>query len=305
MTQLGGGMMFGGGLLSGLGSVVGGAATNRAGRKARDFYGRQTQAGANRLGSLVYGEGFSGSPNIDPIYQQMMGLIPRLGHGQAGILGQFDQATGGLNAAAGQALQRSELAGGRGDSIARGFNRGAESLIDLEYQNALANATGLAQGANRAGGFQSTASNQQIAGVGAPLMRGMLGAKLGARNATAQMRLGNLNQAAGRGAQLSNAQLGRQYQRSGARTGMQQGNLQRDLAQRQMPMNMALGIGQSNIMNPWLNQNTSQYYPGASGLGSALGGVGNAAAGFGAQQYGQAQQFQNTQKLLGQAGYPQ
>lgn len=69
--------------------------------------------------------------------------------------------------------------------------------------------------------------------------------------------------------------------RSTQRTGLRSAHLANEQALRMLPIDTELGVNQGSIMNPHLNANTAQYYPGASGGGGALSSIGSTMTGAG------------------------
>lgn len=75
--------------------------------------------------------------------------------------------------------------------------------------------------------------------------------------------------------------LGLGYGRASQKTGLQSGLLDRNLNLRQAPLATELQMTTGSVFNPWLGQNTSQYYPGLSSSGTALSSIGNSLSGAG------------------------
>lgn len=78
--------------------------------------------------------------------------------------------------------------------------------------------------------------------------------------------------------------LGMQNQRSLQGSAMDMNLLQRSQELRQQPLQTEMGLLTGNIMNPYLGQNTTQYFPGVSASGAAMSSLGNsfsAAGGMG------------------------
>lgn len=88
--------------------------------------------------------------------------------------------------------------------------------------------------------------------------------------------------------QLRGAKLATLAGRFSGRSALEAGVLERLSALRAQPLNMRLALASSPIMNPWLEQNTMQYFPGVSPSGSALSTIGNTLAGAGGTILGAA-----------------
>lgn len=88
--------------------------------------------------------------------------------------------------------------------------------------------------------------------------------------------------------QLRGEKLATLAGRFSGRSALEAGVLERLSALRAQPLNMRLALASSPIMNPWLEQNTMQYFPGVSPSGSALSTIGNTLAGAGGTILGAA-----------------
>lgn len=272
------GAALGGGILSSIGGLLGGQSANRAGRQAKDLYTQQTNSGTNRYWNSLYGAGGGGragmdafttgtsgppTPSSDSLLGQQQGLANLYGQKTGGINSQFGQGVAGLN----------NLYGGS-EGLAEQYGRGGEALIDQETARTLkgANQSSAAQlaasgfGNSTAGANQSSqnAINANLAGSEA---------KLNLRNQALQTRLGVRGQQAG--AQQTN--IGRQADLSG-------NQLNNQMGYSQQPIQTQLSALNSSVMNPFLGQNTSQYYPGYSAAGTALANSGNALGTYGGYQ---------------------
>jgi len=268
-------------------------------------YGQSEQ---QRQASVSQGTGGS-------ILQQYQDLIKRQGQGAAGIMGQYNAETGRL-AQGDQAAQHqlSDYFAGQRQNLngmaqqqqdtARQFGLGANRTIDAQSQVALqqANDSANAQLASRGFGNSTTLAGLNASNA-ASINRGAAAQKVGVQEQGSQMlqnaqqnQFGvNANLASQQGGLLGSflqSQQANAYGRASGRTTQQYGNLSADLQMRQNIPNTLLSVQQGGVMNPWLNQNVSQYYPGVSGVGNAAVSGGNALAGFGGQMYGD-QQSQN------------
>ena len=248
-------------------------------------------------------------------YQRMQGFVNRMGGpilqqlrgfgGQA--QGMFDQAMRGydadtarLSGLAGTMLgQRDRAAEGvmasarEGVGIAGRYGAGREDQIrrdTAKYQSNLNDQTSALMAAK---GFGGTLEANQRAGNARSAQETMNDAITSLRESQTDRMLGaqaaltgtQANMMSGRDA-ITQAMLGNEYGRAGQRTAYDIGNLDSQMAYKMMPVQSILGIMQGSVMNPWLGQNTSQYYPGASPIGNALATGGNAAAGLGSAMLG-------------------
>ena len=79
---------------------------------------------------------------------------------------------------------------------------------------------------------------------------------------------------AGASQQIRQANLARQLSQTAQLAAQGNQNLNRNIGLRQLPYMTALNAQGGSVMNPWLGQNTAQYYPGFSPAGSALSAFG-------------------------------
>lgn len=287
------GGMIAGGLLSGLGGILGGSSQNRAGRQARDFQDKRTGEGYQRLWNLLYGPqsmhpGDFSKPGMGaptPTGGSLLGRLSGLaswGQGQGNqIAGRYAADTGRLAALAGGAEDMAGRWGAGREKIIR--EDAGRQLTDMNDQSrAVLNSTGFGN---------STAVTDRLAGnarqVGQQrdrslqdLSESQIDRQLGARS------------------QRLNVEGGR----ASGETGLLMNLLGQNIGLRQAPINVELGAAQSSIANPWLGQNTSSYFPGASGAGSALSNLGGGLASYGSFQAGQQNQQQLLQQLLSGMG---
>jgi hypothetical protein len=263
-------MMLGGGL-SAAGGIMGATSGNRAARQSRDWYGDRTNEGAQRYGGMVFGQGYDG--RYGPTPGQLGGpSLMSMQHGLAAWnQGQQGQIMGRYNSDASQVDQL--YAGNEG--LAADYGAGAEKLIDEDAGRALTGANRMSRAALTASGFgASTAVGNQMSNNARNIGRDATRSKLGVRMENTDRRMGARSQRAGF---LGDAGRGR--------AGLAAGFLDQGTQLRQQPINLAMSTMGSNIMNPWLNKDTSSFYPGYSGLGSAASGVGNSMAQMGMMDY--------------------
>lgn len=276
----------------------------------RNLGSNYRQQGQGLLGAFDQGTG-----RIQDRGQTLVNSFMNRSQGaQRDIMGAMGRGSLGLDQLAQQSIGTADL---------YGRNRASQIREDSDRSLRAANQTSKA--ALTAAGFgNSTAMANQYAGnasanerntqrllqdaadaatdrtLGAQSQR--LGVATQRRGAEDAARLGMTQQRLGAFAQLGTDQTNRMAQRESDRSGLQERNLGRNLQLDQMPMNAMLGLQQSPIFNYWNGQNTSQYYPGNSGLGNALGGIGGGLAGLGGQMYGNYLQNQQMQSILGLLG---
>lgn len=309
--------------LSALGGLVGGASANRQARKARDWYDMRTWQGRDRMGGLAYGSAFqdllkagdlSGQPGSEsemlaalerfntatggPVIQQFRDLVPlaqgRMGEMRSRMGDRTKRVMRGVGNAQRLALGAEDLAtstrSGRDAIIDRDFTRAGK-----EADQMLAAKLGAAgMGRSTAGLMARAGSSRRYAeSAGDAKQRnaeGMLDRLLSARG----QRIGLESEAA----RMEGGLLGEEINFDNM-------TLDRELALRQIAPNAMLGLQQSSVLNPWLEQNTSQYYPQTSGAGAALGSIGQFASGVGGMMIGQQQQRQQFDDLLNNPAFIQ
>lgn len=290
--------IIGGAALSAGGGAMAASGQNRAGRAAQGFSDMRTMQGQQRLLDALYG-GNVGSkviryvPGVGYVYTQPDGTIQPggatfgtltptsdsiLGRQQAmaelysqrakGIEGQFEQGAAGLD----DLYRQSE-------GLAAQYGAGGEKLIDQETERQLTGANRRAKAQLTAAGFgNSTAVSNQQSQNAINAARGSAEAKLGLRGEALSRRLGVRGQRAG----ATQQNLGR-------RADLYTSLLGNEMNFRQLPVQTEYAAATSPIMNPWVGQNTTQFYPGASAGGTALTTGGNALGLYSSYLLGQQQ----------------
>lgn len=314
------GMLAGGSALSTLGGLYGAAQSNREARKARDWYNARTQEGTLRAGSTLYGPAFrkmypstaSGylSPEDQakaadeftasiggPVVPSLYRLADTVSQRQTGNLGYYDETTRRLQDQETTLNRFDDMYGDRAYSDAVGAEQSArqigsdtERIIDRDAADRLKKLDSASMGRLVASGFGgSTAVPQQMALNSRLVGEAADSAKVSARDAAAGRVVQARQFASGVAGSLYGARrgrtegaIGRLYGRAYGRDALENSNLERDVRLRQDPINVTLSAQQSGVMNPWLGQNTTQYYPGASAGGTAAVNLGNTFAELGA-----------------------
>lgn len=300
------GLAIAGTAASAAGGAASAAAANQAGRKARDL--TQAQGAGTMLGArrALYG----GGDSILPILERLEpGLRERF---VRDVFGIDDRSTGTYRdltvmtpqqltdfvremgadtsggAGPGYLAQMRGLAeefSGRQAGLRRGYDADTQNFRTMAAQHGRGEAQRIDRDAARTltGANRTTQAQLQAAGLG--------NTSAVANQTSANARL--INEGAGDAKRrLADDQIDRMLalleRRSGGRAALEEGHLGRDLALRVDPMERELAINLGPNMNPFAGVNNSQYYPGASALGSALTSAGNAATtaagmGLGAQ----------------------
>lgn len=326
----------GGSALSAIGSLVGGASANRAGRQARDFSDSRTGAQQLAVGSSFFGPEYADLvqtsqllqiarqrqdiPEMErltrllnegitrmggPIQEQQRGLARSVSDRQTGNLAYFDAETAGLNADEDAAM--GEFDKGTADqlALADAWGQGRARVINEDFDTDLRAMDDSALATLAATGFgNSTARGNSLRENRTVNRRERTRALQDLSEASVDRRLGV---AANRGnlrAGLRADRTGRRYSRAASRMGLEERNLGRDIALHGEPINSALAMHQSSVLNPWLGANTSQYYPGSSGLATALSEVGGAAAGLGAWGVGEQSALARIRAAQGRGPVP-
>jgi hypothetical protein len=294
--------IFGGGALSALGGILGAQSGNRAGRQARDYQASQVEPNRYGLSLALGGQGlydfqgqnyqdfaarqrggsFARDPTIDANFQRLISGQAR-GAG-TGILGALNRLRAQTNSAQRQEMGRYDQQTGQivdqyrqGGALARMFGAGRDNTIRADAERSLRSTNDLIQARLNASGLgaSTVATDQLRANIG-DNQRELQRALQGSSDSRLDREIGANNQVAGA---MSGRDLGR--------VGLWESNLGRAIQLQQAPLNVALSTLQGNVMNPYLGQSATQYYPGYSGAGSAVGGLGNALALYSAAQ-GQA-----------------
>lgn len=329
-AAIGGGMA-----LSAVGSYLGGQSSNRAGRQSRDWSQNQYQAGQNRYGGAYFGSRTNSAlrrmyDNTDPagqgaaadefnaatggpVHQQMIDLAGTAAGRGAGIAGDYGAETGRLGAM-GTRFQKAlgaqygtagTLAAGA-EGLAGQWGAGENASIDRNTELARKATGRRTSAALAASGFgNSTAAPaiqagndrayaNQAADQKLRVSEGQVDRTLAARSGRVAAALSS----AGAQERVGGQNLANEYSRSAGGTSLQESNLTRDIAMRSRVQDNENQVLQSSLFNPWLGQGTSQFYPGASGIGQAAQNVGGAATAFGGQMYGQQTQQALMQQYL-------
>jgi hypothetical protein len=239
----------------------------------KELQALQTKAGGDR--------GVTAALDVGA-YQGQGGYLSKMNDLASTFEGKGTAALRGFNADTQRLLRGSRQieqgAAGFGDQERKRINRDADTALTGANRAALARlaASGLAD---------STLTANQY-GENSRLMENMRQDQLGA--------LGDrqINLLTG----LRQNTLGMDNQRSTLGSQMRLGLNDQSLALRQAPLQTEIGVLTGNAFNPYLNQNTTQYFPGASSgaaagatFGNALGAVGGQLANYGMMQYGQQQ----------------
>lgn len=233
-------------------------------------------AGSNRQNS------FAGDPDTGGYIGEAEAQAAKAQQGLSAAMGGYNADTEQLRA---QGL--SDLGMIRSDNqkmldTASRWGSGREAIIRRDYERGLkeADATSMAdmigsglgsstlltnaKSANRRNmGYMQQDALQNLADR---QLSTQLGVQQSGASAMAQQRAMNLQQLAGR---------------LGGRTQMELNNVDRNYNYGSVGAQMRQQLATSNIMNPWLNQNTTQFFPGLSPGGSALMNMGNTVSAVG------------------------
>lgn len=228
--------------------------------------------GSQLLGGLRGGYGAINAQNrmdmqnLAKTFNKGMGRLDALGQGQEMLAGRYGAQR------ARQIREDADRAGRSGDQrIAaqlRGAGLGNSTILSAQQAGSRA---GIERQAQRALQDAADASTDRQMAAGQNRI-GTLGQMMSQRNA----QIGGMYGAA----------ADRQTNQQGALANVGQANIGRSLAQAQIPIDTMYALQQSQLFNPFLNQNMMQYNPGHSGLGAALSGAGNALGGIGGMMGG-------------------
>ncbi len=299
-------MMAGGAGLSTIGGILGAQSSNRAGRQARDFYNDRTQEGSLRYGTALWGDRYRklfpdtaggylspedqakamdelSAANGGPIVPQLRQLADTVSARQTGNLRYYDDTTQRLDRESGR--RRGDLMALARDAegIARTSGLGAEGVIRAEGARTLREANGASDAAAVRSGFGGSTTrlalrNNNTTRVGEGVARGLVDS----RRQTADRVIGARGQTLGMLGRFYDQDASRNLVRAAGRDDLEGRNLATDIRLRQDPINVNLSAQGGGVVNPWLGQNTSQYYPGVSAAGTGAVNGGNALAMLGA-----------------------
>ncbi len=323
MSTLGTALTAGGIGLSTLSSLLGAQSANRAGRQARDFSDLRTGASQIALGRAFFGPGYARflDESYDPmlalqrgqdpmkekysglptggIYGQMDELARTSAERDKARLGAFDQTTRGLEAGATSRQAMAQAMYGNLGSLAGTWGSGAEKMVgeDADRQEKALNARSVAALTSRGFG-NSTAVANTLAGNSATVGREKQRALNDIRTARVDRQLAAGKSAADYSASTAAADTGRAYGRATTREALESDFNARDLTLRSRPWETTLALLQGGTFNPYLNQNTIGFYPGASGAAAAGSELGGGLAAIGGQMTAAANQQAQIQALL-------
>jgi len=298
--------------------LLSGQSANRAGRQARDWNNDRFREQRGALGGLAFGNSYldmMGS-NLSPEHRaQLSQFLGSQGLGNGGVVGAQNRLAGrserqGGNIMQGYNRETRNLAGQSGGNLAQvmgmyqgmgqqadQWGRGREDIIrrDAGTANKAMDQTSLARLA--ASGFgNSTAAANQLQGNATATGRAMQDQLQGLSEAKIDRQLDIGKAGAASRERMGENQTNRDYTRAAGRTDLQLQNLTRNLNMRQAPLNTALGVQQSQIMNPWLS-NPQGPGAGISPLGAAGGTIAGGLASYGGYLQGQQNQASQNQQL--------
>lgn len=286
-------------------SYLGAQAEGRDGRKARDWYHRRTGEGAARIANPFFGydawsdlsfgsTGDTSGPGAraahqrfedrigGSIFDQIKGLSSRYGDLNQSI---FDRQQGGFDALnrRGNADLASAQMFGRGlVNTARSYGDGSERLIDedMERQRRAADRSSLAALSARGLG-NSTLVGNQLSGNALESARTGSRLKDEVRRARTGLEMGAMQQANAAEMGVRGRNYGSIFDQIGHTTALGERTFGRGQTLESAPLNATLTMLGNPMLNPWYGQNTGQYYPGVSALGSGMATAGNALGAFG------------------------
>lgn len=280
-----------GALGSAIGGAIGAGAAGRAGRRARDTYDWRTHQGIGRYLLGLFGEDAGGAVDamfkpterrfirdetgIDtpearafsaryPGYMSVMGRIAdNIPAQNAQLLGGYTDLEGGVNDLYARRVAE-----------ARAWGSGRAAEIDEDTQRAVGRAkAGIDARARAAGMYGSTMPGQL--GAAAEIE----GARQGSRLKT-EVSMGTIDRALRAMEDQARTKTGLGTTRLGVQAGLMG---RQDEARERMAGTVMQALG-SGIFNPHLGQDTTRFYPGQSGLGTALTSLGNGLVTFGSQR---------------------
>lgn len=164
------------------------------------------------------------------------------------------------------------------DRQARQYGKQEALRIKRDSERALAGLNRVTEGRMISGGFgNSTVNTSALAGNTQRAQEGMNDAlgRLSDRQIQMLTQIGMQNN-------------GMNAARAGGRTALQSGLLDRNLSLQSAPLQAEMGLLTSPIFNPYVGQNTTQYFPGVSPSGAFGQTVGNSMSAVGGQMLGYA-----------------
>lgn len=298
MSALNLGLLAGGSLLSGLGGIIGGNSQRRQ-QETQTQWGRsQVLDQQSRLADALFGpswrqyrvdsdlaaqEAMAGRPGafaklkMSPeLNRQLTGLnqgslLDRMEQLQRQFASQGRSQMGAYNAETGRLANQANGLG----LMAGMWGQGRDAIIDQDAKRALTSANQAAQARLAASGLGgSTLTTQAMAGNAERINQNVNRAKQDVSEGRIDRQLG-----------AGNTALNLASQRASGRVGLQNIFNERNLGLAMRPVDSRLSLLTGGGLNPYSAGNIPNYQPAQSGIGSAIGSIGNTAAGLGSMLF--------------------
>lgn len=294
----------------------------------------QRAEAARRFEQMIGGPIFQQLQRFGPRYDQMQGAaMGRFDEQSAGVsemarqalgdrMGAYRQGTDALMSAFDRGAEATAGLGRGLSALAGQWGAGREGIIRRDAGRLRDDLDARTRAQMTASGFGGTLEANQLAANARQageleqdalqrLSESQVDRRLGALGTQTALSQALLGQRTGLGAGLfgqaqqaadtmTSQELQNRYARLGQRAGYDFGSIGPRLGYEAAPLQAALGVQQGGVMNPWLGQSTSQFYPGASGAGNVLGSLGNAAFAGGSTALGNWMGQQQSQTQFNQ-----
>lgn len=318
MTQFAAGLAstIGGGLLNGIGGFLSGQSQKSQASKALEHYWNRTDEAAGRLGRFAFGDDFfnamwngtAGNAQPGGYIGSLFGQADQSRQLGTDLIREYNTRFGNLaqasrgNVADVQSEYQRELAnilsrGQAAEGMASLWGRDREAVVRDENAAAQKAAQARARAQLNASGFGASSERAVTdAGIGVQYNRNLndqlagindtrLGQQMAMRGQTNQLAAAMGGQRTGSLSNMLETDIARRYAVSAAFPQLAMALQNRDFQLQQQAGAMGLQVLGGATFNPWLNQNTTQYFQGG-GIGGALQGIGNSATAAGSYLLG-------------------
>jgi len=284
---------YGGNLLISNGKIVGQSGVSRVDyQKAQNLLGQKAlvgQANGQQIDVPEIGPtpGAFNNEQFDSAgpgwMDRMQSLIDTYVSEGQGLSDNFSKGMTGVDQAFAREMGR---IGGMQDlnvKSAQGYGNARKAEIDRDTQRLLEQSNRASSAASRTSGVGGSVLNNQFAANARSLGEQAAGAKNQISDEQTKLLAGLRDTGIGRQQQLGGARIGAQQQGVFQKSAIDSTLLDRSQSLRQQPLQTEMSMLTGNLNNPWQGIDTTKYFAGVSGSGSALSSLGNSLSAAGGQ----------------------
>ena len=214
---------------------------------------------------------------------RMQSLIDTYVNEGQGLSDSFSQGMSGVDQAFAREMGR---IGGMQDlnvKSAQGYGNARKAEIDRDTQRLLEQSNRAASAASRTSGVGGSVLNNQFAANARSLGEQAASAKNQISDEQTKLLAGLRDTGIGRQQQLGGARIGAQQQGVFQKSALDSTLLDRSQSLRQQPLQTEMSLLTGNLNNPWQGIDTTKFFSGVSGSGSALSSLANSLSAAGGQ----------------------